>query len=302
MKAASLQLALFICFVFATVCSSKLPAQSYLEATADRPTPSESVQRAPVQRDQVRIDIRGVLRTNQMAIGGETTGTTIEANGLTFELDLQDDPWLQRRAERFSDQVVWVSGRLEARQSPERGQRLLIDARRIGAAFRIPFNRRRRDVSSPNDDPASKTDSASKTDLARKTSFQMEQLQWEHRPLLIFAPSVDDRDYQRQMAELDGVQSQLDERDMVVIRVIGDDRGWIDLRALSEDAIEHLRSRFDAEEDRFLVALVGKDGTTKMRRDEPIMFQTLVQRVDSMPMRRREIEDQRWRRQHVDND
>ena len=40
--------------------------------------------------DSINVVVIGTLNTGVMAIGGETTGTTITANGLTWELELQD--------------------------------------------------------------------------------------------------------------------------------------------------------------------------------------------------------------------
>ena len=40
--------------------------------------------------DAVNVEVIGKLQTGVMAIGGETTGTTITANGITWELDLQN--------------------------------------------------------------------------------------------------------------------------------------------------------------------------------------------------------------------
>ena len=42
--------------------------------------------------DSIDVVVRGTLRTGIMAIGGESTGTTVTARGATWELDLRGTP------------------------------------------------------------------------------------------------------------------------------------------------------------------------------------------------------------------
>ena len=70
-----------------------------------------------------------------MAIGGETTGTTVTAKGITFELELAGR---QRRiAERLDGRRVLVKGELNRRTTPERGQRWIVDVRRIDGLWNL---------------------------------------------------------------------------------------------------------------------------------------------------------------------
>ena len=39
----------------------------------------------------IKVEIRGILETGVVAIGGETTGTVINASGVTWELDFGDN-------------------------------------------------------------------------------------------------------------------------------------------------------------------------------------------------------------------
>ena len=41
----------------------------------------------PAAEDSIRVTVVGTLRTGIIAIGGETTGTTITAKGITWELE-----------------------------------------------------------------------------------------------------------------------------------------------------------------------------------------------------------------------
>ena len=101
------------------------------------------------------VAIRGRLSTGVMAIGGETTGTTVEANGITFELDLNRRPWLRRATQRFDGRRVLVEGELHARRSIERGQRLVVRVERLEGlrSARRWRGDERRDSAPPRDGP-----------------------------------------------------------------------------------------------------------------------------------------------------
>jgi hypothetical protein len=88
----------------------------------------------PAADESIEVVVRGTLRTGMMAIGGETTGTTITARGLTWELDLGRDEALRRKAESLSRRRVVVRGTLEPRAGVEVRQRLIVAVKSLEAA------------------------------------------------------------------------------------------------------------------------------------------------------------------------
>jgi hypothetical protein len=84
--------------------------------------------------DSIDVVVRGTLRTGIMAIGGETTGTTVTARGATWELDLRGNPEWAARAEALSGRRVVVTGSLEARPGVERRQRWILTVKTLEAA------------------------------------------------------------------------------------------------------------------------------------------------------------------------
>lgn len=84
--------------------------------------------------DSIQVVVRGTLRTGIMAIGGETTGTTITARGVTWELDLRGNPEWAARAESLSGKRVVVTGSLEVRPGVERRQRSIVTVKTLEAA------------------------------------------------------------------------------------------------------------------------------------------------------------------------
>ena len=108
------------------------------------------------------------------------------------------------------------------------------------------------------------------------------------RVLVIAAPSESDARLTRQMAIVQRDMASLRERDLTVVRIIGetasDDRGsMIDARAA--------HAALDLEAQDFAVVLIGKDGGVKMRAVAPIETRALFATIDAMPMRRQEMRD-----------
>ena len=60
--------------------------------------------------DYIKVEIKGTLRTGLMAIGGETTGTVIQAGNVTWELDLRESRELLALVPKFDKKKVLVTG------------------------------------------------------------------------------------------------------------------------------------------------------------------------------------------------
>ena len=84
--------------------------------------------------DSIEVVVRGTLRTGIMAVGGETTGTTVTARGATWELDLRGRPEWKARAESLHGRRVVVTGTLEVRPGVERRQRSIVTVKTLEAA------------------------------------------------------------------------------------------------------------------------------------------------------------------------
>lgn len=76
--------------------------------------------------DQIQVQITGRLTAGIMAIGGETTGTTVSANGITWELDFVEDAQLVELAEKLDGQQAYVTGSLTRRAGVEIGERWIV--------------------------------------------------------------------------------------------------------------------------------------------------------------------------------
>jgi hypothetical protein len=70
----------------------------------------------------------GVIKTGVVAIGGETTGTTLDVAGAnqSYELDLHDDAALTKQAGNLSAKQVTVTGYLTTKKGVEIAERKII--------------------------------------------------------------------------------------------------------------------------------------------------------------------------------
>lgn len=116
----------------------------------------------------------------------------------------------------------------------------------------------------------------------------MNAYKWKYRPLLVFAQSASINALTGQRAIINEKQAGVQERDMVVVYVVGatveTDFGPGPGRSASS-----LRRRYGIKDGDFTVILVGKDGGAKLRKNQPISTATLFGVIDAMPMRRNEM-------------
>lgn len=121
----------------------------------------------------------------------------------------------------------------------------------------------------------------------------MQQYQWQHRLLVLFAPSAADRDYQTQVEALASYEPGLAARDMVVFYVLADGESAVaqagERRLLTDSQTASLRAQFDVPQDAFTLLLIGKDGGIKRHEHHAVTVDTLFAQIDSMPMRQREM-------------
>ena len=69
-----------------------------------------------MEEKAVEVRVRGILTNGILAIGGETTGTTIRFGKTTWELELQNQKTLNSAAAKLNGQLVVVSGLVALRR------------------------------------------------------------------------------------------------------------------------------------------------------------------------------------------
>jgi hypothetical protein len=87
--------------------------------------------RAP---DTIKVEVTGTLTTGIMAIGGETTGTVIQAGNVIWELDFEQNAQLKARAKELSGKRVVVTGTYRRGRGVEIAQREIVTVTSLTSA------------------------------------------------------------------------------------------------------------------------------------------------------------------------
>ncbi|MGJ5620300.1 DUF4174 domain-containing protein [Sulfitobacter sp. MF3-043] len=109
----------------------------------------------------------------------------------------------------------------------------------------------------------------------------LSQFHWKKRPVLVFADSAEDPAFIEQLELLRARENELIERDVVVLT--------------DTDPAARSPLRLKMRPRGFMLVLVGKDGGVKLRKPFPWDVREITRSIDKMPMRQREIRDEKER-------
>ena len=116
-----------------------------------------------------------------------------------------------------------------------------------------------------------------------------------YRPLLVFAPSLDNPQMVQEFNQLKAHAIQLKSRSVLYVPIVPEGHNQpipgskVPTARLSEDELAAMRHRFKVEQADFLVILIGKDGEEKLSNKAPVPVNQLERLIDSMPMRKNEM-------------
>lgn len=116
-----------------------------------------------------------------------------------------------------------------------------------------------------------------------------------YRPLLVFAPAMNDPHLLQQFKQLKPQAADLKRRDVLYVPIVPEGHNQpipasnLHTASLSEDELAAVRLHFKVEPEEFLVILIGKDGGEKLNSRTPVAVEQLKELIDSMPMRKREM-------------
>jgi hypothetical protein len=117
----------------------------------------------------------------------------------------------------------------------------------------------------------------------------LREMQWSKRPLLVFAASQDQPEMLRFEDEAEGLSAELLDRHMVIFRIFPAEGDLDGRTALTRASVAALRKEFAVKDEEFLMVLIGKDGGEKGSYTDPEALPRIFERIDAMPMRRREM-------------
>jgi hypothetical protein len=116
-----------------------------------------------------------------------------------------------------------------------------------------------------------------------------------YRPLLVFAPSLDNPQLVQEFNELKAHAIELKSRSVLYVPIVPEGHNQpipgskVPTARLSEDELAAMRHRFKVEQADFLVILIGKDGEEKLSNKTPVPVDQLERLIDSMPMHKSEM-------------
>jgi Domain of unknown function (DUF4174) len=116
----------------------------------------------------------------------------------------------------------------------------------------------------------------------------MEVYRGRKRVLVVFAPSTDHPGFTRQRNIINGNRTQLLDRDVVVVYVVGGSVSY-ELGGAQSLGASALRLRFKVGDGQFRVMLHGKDGTHKFDQLSPLASGDLIAEIDRNPKRRENL-------------
>ncbi|MEL7447923.1 MAG: CIA30 family protein [Pseudomonadota bacterium] len=126
---------------------------------------------------------------------------------------------------------------------------------------------------------------------AAPAPFSLSAYQWKKRLLIISGGSADGTDVDTMVRQVAASRADFEDRDMALIAALDDGATLAEAdRSLGADDASALRKALAVEAGAFAVLLVGKDGTVKHRADAAVPLSELYALIDTMPMRRREMD------------
>jgi hypothetical protein len=111
---------------------------------------------------------------------------------------------------------------------------------------------------------------------------------WERRPLLLFAPTESDPRLAETLGRIEASRCEFADRDMVLGLVVTEGTSTLDCQVITAEESRRLADQYGVGDNAFAVALIGKDGTEKLRVDDVPDLRRIYAVIDGMPMRGRE--------------
>jgi len=128
-------------------------------------------------------------------------------------------------------------------------------------------------------------------------SQDLKKYQWENRLVLILSQKEDSKAYEQQIAHLISLPKELKERKIIVYQVLPDRYKLMNYQKKGKEnkwiSSSLLYDQYGNKEGGFKVVLIGLDGGVKLKSFNLLEVSELFATIDSMPMRRAELENKR---------
>jgi hypothetical protein len=125
--------------------------------------------------------------------------------------------------------------------------------------------------------------------ISLANSLDLSQFQWKNRLLFLFAPNRNHPLFEPLHQSLAAQKTEAADRDLVIFEILESGPSSMNANYLDPEAANSLRKKFDVPRGRFAVILVGKDGGTKLNRQDQTQLEVVFALIDAMPMRQEEM-------------
>ena len=125
--------------------------------------------------------------------------------------------------------------------------------------------------------------------MSAQAANPLAEQQWRHRVLLLYVPNADAQALATFRERVRERSCGVRDRDLLIGEVVGRAAASLGEQTLSPQRGRSLRREHDVAVERVATVLVGKDGRVKMVADGVADLDRVFQRIDRMPMRRREM-------------
>lgn len=116
------------------------------------------------------------------------------------------------------------------------------------------------------------------------------EFKWKNRLILVFTESAEDQNFQKQLQLFEKELKAFQERKLVLIHALPEKQKII-IPGISGWQDSNLYQNIKRSKDGFEVVLIGLDGGVKLRQKEILETEKLFDLIDSMPMRKAEVQN-----------
>lgn len=129
------------------------------------------------------------------------------------------------------------------------------------------------------------------------SSQDLKKHQWENRVVLIVSQNGDSKAYNQQIAQLSRLPKELKERKILVYEILPERYRIMNYLNKEKKSMwtssSLLYGQYGNKQEVFKVILIGLDGGVKLNSSNVLIPSELFATIDSMPMRRAEMENKR---------
>ena len=125
---------------------------------------------------------------------------------------------------------------------------------------------------------------------APESAFSLEAVRWQFRVLVVSAPDSSDERLHTQLEAVEASRADFEERNLLLVTLFDGAGSVAGEQPLTREQADRVRAALAIDQSAFAVRLIGKDGGIKLRKSTVVSMGDIYGLIDTMPMRRSEME------------